>query len=113
MDNTIICSLNCEGINKSKEFLSELLRIYKCDFLCLQELWCLDETVYRLGSISTDYMYTTISGIHSGHQILQEKQHGGVGILYKKSLAKYVSHIESVNRRVCAVKITTIMTLHA
>ena len=87
--------------------MSELLRIYKCDFLCLQELWCLDETLYRLGSISTDYMYTAISGVDSGHHILQGKPHGGVGILYKKCLAKYVSHIKSVNRRVCAVKITT------
>ena len=34
--------------------------------------------------------------------------HGGVRILYKKSLAKkYVSHIKSANKRVCAVKITT------
>ena len=69
MDNTIICSLNCEGINRSKEFMSELLRIYKCDFLCLQELWCLDETLYRLGSISTYYMFTAISGVDSGHHI--------------------------------------------
>ena len=52
-------------------------------------------------------MYTAISAVDSGHQILRVKPHGGVGILYKKSLAKYVSHIESVNRRVCAVKITT------
>ena len=43
MDNTIICSLTCEGINRITEFLSDLLRIYKCDFLCLiQELLCLD-----------------------------------------------------------------------
>ena len=57
--------------NRSKAFLSELLRIYKCDFLCLHELWCLDETLYRLGSISTDYMYTAIPGVDSGHQILR------------------------------------------
>ena len=98
-----IFSLNCEGINRSKEFLSELLRIYKCDFICLLELWCLDETLYRLGSIITDYMYMAISGVDTGHQILRGKPHGGVGILYKKSLAKYVSHIKSANRRVCAV----------
>ena len=52
-------------------------------------------------------MYTALSGVDSGNQILRVKQHGGVGILYKKSLAKYVSHIKSSNRRVCAVKITT------
>ena len=64
--------------------MSELFRIYTCNFLCLQELWCLDETLYRLGSISTDYMYTAISG----HQILRGNPHDGVGIWYKKSLAK-------------------------
>ena len=69
--------------------------------------------MYRLGSISTDYMYTAISGVDSGHHILRGKPHGGVGILYKKSLAKYVSHIKSVNRRVCAVKSLLIMTSHA
>ena len=52
-------------------------------------------------------MYTTISDVDSGNQILRGKPHGGVRILYKKSLAKYVSHIKSVNRRVCAVKIIT------
>ena len=83
------------------------MRIYKRDFLCLQELWCLDETLYRLGSISTDYLHIAISGVGSGHQILRGKRHVGVGILYMKSLAKYVSHIKSANRRVCAVEITT------
>ena len=35
-------------------------------------------------------------------------------LLYKKSLAKYVSHIKSVNRRVCAgLKSLLIMTSHA
>ena len=33
-------------------------------FLCLQELWLLDETLYRLGSIN-EYMYTAISGVES------------------------------------------------
>ena len=52
-------------------------------------------------------MYTAISGVDSVHHILQRKPHGGVGILYKKSIAKYVSHIKFVNRRLGAVKITT------
>ena len=37
-------------------FLSSVLKTYKCDFLCLQELCLLDETLYRLGSISTEYI---------------------------------------------------------
>ena len=55
-------------------------------FLCLQEVWLLDETLYILGSISTEYMYTTISEVDSRKQILQDRLHGGVAIMYKKSL---------------------------
>ena len=66
MDNTIICSLNCEGINRSKEFLSDILRIYKCDFICLQELCCLDETLHRVGSISTDQICLFVSSYSQG-----------------------------------------------
>ena len=40
-----MCSLNYEGLNRSKVFLSDVLKIYKCDFICLQELWCLDDLV--------------------------------------------------------------------
>ena len=52
IDNTIICSVNCEGLNRRRVFLSSVLKTYKCDFLCLQELWLLDESLCRLGSIS-------------------------------------------------------------
>ena len=57
-------------------FLSSVLKTYKCDFLCLQELWLLDETLYRLGSISTEYMYTALSGVDSRKHILQGRPHG-------------------------------------
>ena len=56
---------------QKQSILGDVLKTYKCDFLCLQELWFLDETLYRLGSISTDYMYTVISvisGVDSGNQ---------------------------------------------
>ena len=46
-------------------------------------------------------MYTAISGVDSGHQIFQRKPHGGVGILHKKSLAKYVSHQICKQEGVC------------
>ena len=60
MDDTIICSVNYEGLNRSSVFLSSVLKTYKCDFVCLQKLWLFDETLYRLGHISTEYMYTRV-----------------------------------------------------
>ena len=52
-------------------------------------------------------MYTAISGVDSRKPILQGRPNGRVANMYKKSLAKYVTHVKSENRRVCAVKITT------
>ena len=86
MENSIICSLNGEGLNRSSVFLGSVLKTYKCDFLCLQELWLLDETLYRLGSISTEYMYTSISGVDSRKQILQGRPRGGVAICTRSPL---------------------------
>ena len=36
MDNLIVCSLNCEGINRSKDFINNFLTDNACDILCLQ-----------------------------------------------------------------------------
>ena len=51
-------------------------------------------------------MYTAISGIDLHKQILRGKPHGGVASMYKKTIAEYVTHVKSENRRVCAVRIT-------
>ena len=58
-----------------------------------------------LNTIHKDYKYTGISGVDSTTEILHGRPKGGAAILFKKSLAKYVSYIKSNDRRICAIKL--------
>ena len=52
IDNLIVCSLNCEGINHSKDFINNFLTDNACDILCLQETWTIDSNINILGNMS-------------------------------------------------------------
>ena len=104
MDNLLrIATFNCEGINRSRDYMHDYLNESSCDILCLQETWHLDENTHLFNTINTDYLYTAISGVDSRAKILSGRPKGGVGILYKKSLSNKIKHIDSYNRRVCGI----------
>ena len=80
----IICSLNCEGLNRSFDYISSFLQNNNCDILCVQELWILECNIKALGALSEDYLYTGISGVDDKEKIIQGHPPGGVGIFNKK-----------------------------
>lgn len=100
-----IISYNCEGVKRSSNYIADLLQTTKCDILCLQELWVLDSNINYLSTIHRDYEYYGISGVDANIKILCGRPKGGVAILYKKSLSRYVEHIKLENRRMCAIKL--------
>ena len=57
-------------------------------------------------SIHNNYLFTCISGIDHTTDIIIGRPHGGVAILYKKSLSGIINHITITNRRLCGVNIT-------
>ena len=81
----IVCSLNCEGINRSKDFINNFLTDNACDILCLQETWTIDSNINILGNIHNDFLFTGISGVDHTVDILQGRPKGGVSILYKNN----------------------------
>ena len=60
IDNIIVCSLNCEGINHSKDFINNLLTDNACDILCLQETWIIDSNINILGNIHNDFLFLAL-----------------------------------------------------
>ena len=58
IDNLIVCSLNCEGNNRSKDFINNFLTDNACDILCLQETWTIDSNINILGNIHNDFLFT-------------------------------------------------------
>ena len=61
----LICSYNCEGITRRADYINEFLCKSKCDILCLQETWLIDQTLFKLGCIHDDYLFTGMAGVDS------------------------------------------------
>ena len=65
-----ISTLNCERFIRSCDFTKDYLLHNQCDILCKQETWHLDENIKVFNTISSDYIYTAISGLNSRACIL-------------------------------------------
>ena len=105
-DQLNICSLNCEGIKRSSDYISSFLNSKDCDILCLQEVWLLQCNIKELSTINDNYLYTGVSGVDDGEKIIQGHPPGGVAILYLKSLSSFITHVNSTNQRVCGISMT-------
>ena len=104
-NNIIICSLNCEGIRRSSNYICDILKSTSCDILCLQETWTMDSNLEYLFNIHSDYLFTCISGFDHTVNIIKGRPYGGVAIFYKKSMSNVITHIKSSNRRVCGINL--------
>ena len=76
-----ILSFNCEGVARNSDYICHVLDLHRCDILCLQEIWTLDNTIDILGTIHKDYDFMGISGV-ANDIILKGRPKGGVGILF-------------------------------
>ena len=61
--NLVVCSLNCEGVRRSRDYIYHFLDTNNCDVLCLQETWTIDSNLGIFSNIHNDYLFTCISGI--------------------------------------------------
>ena len=107
-DNIIkIVSYNSTGLGAVKmEYIKDLLSSNKVDILFLQETWLLPGNMDKLADIHSDYLYHGVSGIEN-NKLLMGRPYGGVAILWKKTLAKFVKKIWIQNtKRVCAINLT-------
>ena len=100
-----ICSFNCGGINRGGHFISDLLKLQCIDIVLLQETWLLNSNLLDLADIHDDYLFGGKSGVDSTSGILSGGPHGGVAILWNKSLSHQVEVIDIGNKRLFAIKI--------
>ena len=98
-NSLFVSTLNCEGIN--------IFNDSQCDILCLQETWLLDQTLDCVVNVHPDYLHASKSGVDSTANILPGCPSGGVSMLYKKSLGRYVKNIHVSSSRICGVTIQT------
>ena len=98
--NMNIASLNCEGFNRSENYILEFLE-GNCDIMLLQETWLLESSSDKLTSCHPRYLAIAKSGVDETAAILSGRPHGGVAILFKKNLANFIEPISTESKRMC------------
>ena len=55
----VVMSLNCTGLDRSLEYIRDVLEESKPHIMCLQETWHLSRNYSKLNNIHDDYMWTS------------------------------------------------------
>ena len=96
--NLKVTTYNCKNIKSSFREVQELCE--QNDIILLQETWLFEKDLAFLSGISTDHYALGISSINCSHSIITGRPHGGLAILWRKSLSHccQVSTIKGENR---------------
>ena len=108
MANSLVLSTyNATGIksNVKKQYINKCLLDNRTDILLLQETWLLDSQQTILSGINSKYLYTATSGVSSRNDVIRGRPAGGVAILWRHEISKYIKVVPTVNKRICCIKI--------
>ena len=112
-----ICSYNSTGFGLAAQNLMDKLLLFT-DILCVQEHFLLDCNDKKYSN--TDKMRARFNNSHDmfivpakedNSQVSRGRGKGGLAILWKKSLTKYVTKVDCKNARLQAVKFQLPCTL--
>lgn len=87
-----VCSYNCRGIKSSTDELQQLCASH--DIILLQETWLYQHELSYILSLSNDYYGKAISSIEGTNCVTTGRPHGGLAILWRKSLANMCKIVE-------------------
>ena len=93
---------NMKGFDTSVDYVRSEVDVSKPDIVFLQETWHLSNACDKLSTLHKDYMYFEQSGMDSNSTIIFGRPKGGLAIMFKRSLAGYMSKLETNSHRVCA-----------
>ena len=100
----IVMSLDCTGLDRSLEYIRDVLEESKPHIMCLQETWHLSRNYSKLNNIHDDYiLMTDINGVNCQEKILPGRPYGELAIIVRRSIADTISKVKIDSRRVCAV----------
>lgn len=104
MDSTTsFLSFNCKNIIKSMECVRRLCNL--ADVIALQETWLMPHDLPILGTIDERFAFTGSSAVDTSVGVVRGRPHGGVALLWRKSLFPCVSVIPCRSVRLVAIKI--------
>ena len=97
-------SFNCHGLKSSTFEIKDLCSNH--DIIFLQETWLFEQELTLLSNIHPEFEGCGVSGMDSENHLLTGRPFGGIGILWKKSISKFVKSITFDDSRLLGVQIT-------
>ena len=110
MDFLKVCSYNCRGLPKDRNKLSlrpDITTMFEENHIvALQETWLSKQNLHMLNSLHSSFEGTGVAKIDESIQILQGRYSGGVALLWRKELGRYVQRIDLAVDWCVAIELT-------
>ena len=99
-----IASFNCRGIYSSQEEIRALCNTNK--IVCIQEHWLAKQELHALNTVCDDFRGTGSSPVDLSSGSIRGRPHGGVGVLWHKSLDSFVSVLDLHSEWACGINVS-------
>ena len=97
MEDLNVISYNCRGLPKSRRSLTlrpDIKALFNhCSILCLQEIWFTKQELKQLNNLHKEFIGIGTTKYDETEGLCNAR--GGVAIMYKKNLAKYIKQFQT------------------
>lgn len=102
-EDLVVTSYNCKNLKSSINELKEICM--KTDILLLQETWLLDSEAHLLNCLHKDFYAKGISAMDTSAALIRGRPHGGLAILWKKSLGSSCKVVDYDDPRIMGLEV--------
>jgi endonuclease/exonuclease/phosphatase family metal-dependent hydrolase len=100
-----VATFNCRSVKSSVDEVKQSCD--SCDIVMLQEHWLMPHELGMLSRVHPEFLSVAKSAVNVTENILIGRPYGGTAVLYRKDMAPNVMVVDSLDPRVCAVKMLT------
>jgi len=98
-----ICSFNCRGLKSSVNEIQELAA--SNDIILLQETWLFEFELPLLSNLCSDFYGKGVSAVETDSKILVGRPHGGMAIMWRKTLGSICKIVDFMDKRLMGLEI--------
>ena len=104
-ENLRISSFNCKNVKTSVNEIQYLCDL--CDVLLLQETWLYEFDLNFLNSLHKDFYAKGISSMDASKGIITGRPHGGMAVLWRKTLGNMCKIVDLDDNRLLGLEINS------
>ena len=103
--NLKVLSFNCHGVKSSSNTVQQFIKDY--DILMIQEHWLYPDELTYMSFLNEYFCSFSTSSMTTDDKLLRGRPHGGVSILWRKSLSHIVKTVKYDDDRVIGIELKT------